>query len=161
MALADDLAQEAMVRAWSARASYEMGTNFRAWMYTILRNQFYSTVRKNSRMVAWDPEVAERVMVAAPTQHHRLNVRDVIDALQKLPAEQREALMLVAADGLSYEETASVMNCAVGTIKSRVARGRVALAALIDGPEDAIDVLAQVDESRKSRQVLGFAGRSG
>ena len=133
-----------------------MGTNFRAWMYTILRNQFYSTVRKNSRMVAWDPEVAERVMVTGPTQHHRLNVRDVIDALQKLPAEQREALMLVAADGLSYEETAAVMNCAVGTIKSRVARGRVALAALIDGPEDAIDVLAPVDESRKPRQTVGL-----
>lgn len=133
--LADDMAQDAMARAWAARASYTQGTNFRAWMFMILRNHFYTTLRKNSRMVSWDPEVAERVLVAGPTQHDRINVSDVSDALQKLPAEQREVLMLIGANGVSYEEAADIMGCAIGTIKSRLARGRAALAALIDGPD--------------------------
>lgn len=134
--LADDLAQEAIVRAWAARNSFEPGTNFRAWMFMILRNQFYTTLRKNSRIVDWDPQVAERTLVAEASQEDRVNVQDVAAALQKLPAEQREVLMLVGANGVSYEEAATIMGCAVGTIKSRLARGRAALAALISGPDD-------------------------
>jgi len=103
-------------------------------MFMILRNHYYTTLRKNARMVSWDPEVAERVLVAAPTQQDGLNVRDVQAALQKLPAEQREVLLLIGANGVSYEEAADIMGCAIGTIKSRLARGRVALTALIDGP---------------------------
>lgn len=133
--MADDMAQDAMARAWAARASYTPGTNFRAWIFMILRNHFYTTLRKNSRMVSWDPEVAERVLVAGPTQHDRINVSDVSKALQKLPAEQREVLMLIGANGVSYEEAAEIMGCAIGTIKSRLARGRAALSALIDGPD--------------------------
>jgi RNA polymerase sigma-70 factor, ECF subfamily len=133
--LADDMAQDAMMRAWAARASYAAGTNFRAWMFMILRNNFYTTLRKNSRMVSWDPEVAERVLVTGATQHAGLDVADVAAALQKLPTEQREVLMLIGANGMSYEEAATVMGCAIGTIKSRLARGRVALSALIDGTE--------------------------
>jgi RNA polymerase sigma-70 factor (ECF subfamily) len=100
----------------------------------ILRNHYYTTLRKNARMVAWDPDLAERVLVAAPTQQDRLNVHDVHAALLKLPAEQREVLLLIGANGVSYEEAAEIIGCAIGTIKSRLARGRVALAALIDGP---------------------------
>lgn len=133
--MADDMAQDAMARAWAARTSYTPGTNFRAWIFMILRNHFYTTLRKNSRMVSWDPEVAERVLVAGPTQHDRINVSDVSKALQKLPAEQREVLMLIGANGVSYEEAAEIMGCAIGTIKSRLARGRAALSALIDGPD--------------------------
>lgn len=133
--MADDMAQDAMTRAWAARASYTPGTNFRAWMFMILRNHFYTTLRKNSRMVSWDPEVAERILVAGPSQHDRINVSDVSKALQKLPAEQREVLMLIGANGVSYEEASEIMGCAIGTIKSRLARGRAALAALIEGPE--------------------------
>lgn len=132
--LADDMVQDAMTRAWAARQSYAAGSNFRAWMFMILRNHYYTTLRKNARMVSWDPEVAERVLVAAPTQQDGLNVRDVQAALQKLPAEQREVLLLIGANGVSYEEAADIMGCAIGTIKSRLARGRVALTALIDGP---------------------------
>jgi RNA polymerase sigma-70 factor (ECF subfamily) len=80
--------------------------------------------------------VAERVLVVAPAQQNGINVDDVAKALQKLPAEQREVLLLIGANGLSYEEAAAVMGCAIGTVKSRLARGRTALAALIDGPED-------------------------
>ncbi|MGC1469261.1 MAG: sigma-70 family RNA polymerase sigma factor [Sphingorhabdus sp.] len=134
--MADDLAQDTMMRAWAARTSYTQGTNFRAWMFMIMRNQFYTTVRRNSRMTSLDPEVAERVLVVAPAQQNGINVDDVAKALQKLPVEQRETLMLIGANGLSYEEAAEVMGCAMGTVKSRLARGRAALAALIDGPAD-------------------------
>jgi RNA polymerase sigma-70 factor (ECF subfamily) len=136
--LADDLAQEAMMRAWAAHASFTPGTNFRAWMFMILRNQFYTTMRKNSRMTSWDPEAAERLLVEAPPQQHHIHMRDVEKALQKLPAEQREILMLVGAGGASYEEAAFITGCAIGTVKSRLARGRVALAALINGPDAAV-----------------------
>jgi RNA polymerase sigma-70 factor, ECF subfamily len=132
--MADDLAQDTMMRAWAARGSYTQGSNFRAWMFMIMRNQFYTTLRKNSRTTSLDPEVAERVLVVAPAQHDGINVDDVAKALQQLPAEQREVLMLVGANGLSYEEAAEIMGCAMGTVKSRLARGRAALALLIDGP---------------------------
>jgi RNA polymerase sigma-70 factor (ECF subfamily) len=133
--MADDLAQDAMTRGWAARASFTPGTNFRAWMFMILRNQFYTTIRKNSRMTSWDPEVAERVLVEAPAQQDAIHVADVAKALQKLPPEQREVLLLIGASGLSYEEAAEIIGCAMGTVKSRLARGRKALAELIDGPE--------------------------
>jgi RNA polymerase sigma-70 factor (ECF subfamily) len=133
--MADDMAQEAMVRGWAARASFTPGTNFRAWMFMILRNQFYTTIRKDRRMTSWDPEVAERVLVEAPAQQDAIHVDDVARALQQLPAEQREVLLMIGASGMSYEEAAEVIGCAIGTIKSRLARGRKALALLIDGPE--------------------------
>jgi RNA polymerase sigma-70 factor (ECF subfamily) len=103
-------------------------------MFMIARNQFYTTLRKNSRMTSWDPEVAERVLVSAPAQQHGIDVADVAKALQKLPAEQREVLLLVGANGIPYEEAAEIIGCAIGTVKSRLARGRTALALLIDGP---------------------------
>ena len=134
--MADDLAQDTIMRAWAARESYTQGTNFRAWMFMIMRNQFYSTIRKNSRTTSLDPEVAERVLVVAPAQQNGINVDDVAKALQRLPAEQRETLLLIGANGLSYEEAADVMGCAMGTVKSRLARGRTALVAMIDGPAD-------------------------
>ena len=134
--MADDLAQDAMMRAWAARTSFTPGTNFRAWMFMILRNQFYTTIRKNSRMTSWDPEVAERILVEAPAQQHAIHLADVSKALQKLPAEQREVLLLIGANGLSYEEAAEIIGCAMGTVKSRLARGRKALMELIDGPLD-------------------------
>lgn len=137
--LADDLAQDALTRAWGARLSFAKGTNFRAWIYIILRNQFYTTIRKNSRMVAWDPDIAARTLIAPDSQQDIINLKDVEKALQKLPAEQREVLILVGAGGVAYEEAAEIMGCAVGTIKSRLARGRAALAALIDGPDHEDD----------------------
>jgi RNA polymerase sigma-70 factor, ECF subfamily len=130
--MADDLAQDAMTRAWAARASFTPGTNFRAWMFMILRNQFYTNFRKNSRMVSWDPEIAERVLVQAPDQQDAIHVADVAKALQQLSAEQREVLLLIGANGVSYNEAAEIVGCAVGTIKSRLARGRKALAMLLD-----------------------------
>lgn len=100
----------------------------------ILRNQFYTTMRKDSRMVSWDPDVAERILLEAPSQQEAIHVDDVARALQKLSPEQREVLLLVGANGLSYEEAAEIIGCAMGTVKSRLARGRKVLAELIDGP---------------------------
>jgi RNA polymerase sigma-70 factor, ECF subfamily len=137
--LADDLAQDAMTRAWSARLSFEPSTNFRAWMFRILRNQFYTTIKKNARLVLSEPEFIERALTVEAAQHDRINVADVAAALQKLPAQQREALMLIGANGVSYEEAATIMGCAIGTVKSRVARARTALAQLVDAPVE-IDV---------------------
>ena len=134
--MADDLAQDAMMRGWAARASFTPGTNFRAWMFMILRNQFYTTLRKNKRMTSWDPEVAERVLVEAPGQQDAIHLADVARALQQLPAEQREILMMIGANGLTYEEAAEVIGCALGTVKSRLARGRKALTVLIEGRDD-------------------------
>ena len=145
--MADDLAQDTMMRAWAARASYTQGSNFRAWMFMIMRNQFYTTLRKNARTTSLDPEVAERVLFVAPAQQNGINVDDVAKALQKLPAEQREVLLLVGANGLSYEEAAEIMGCAMGTIKSRLARGRAALALLIDGSADGEMPTAPQDHS--------------
>lgn len=133
--MADDMVQDAMLRGWAARASFMPGTNFRAWMFMILRNQFYTTIRKDKRMCSWDPEVAERLLVEAPAQQGAIHVADVARALHMLPAEQREVLLLIGANGASYDEAAEVIGCAVGTIKSRLARGRRALALLIDGPD--------------------------
>jgi RNA polymerase sigma-70 factor (ECF subfamily) len=137
--LADDLAQEAMMRAWAARDSFEPGTNFRAWIFMILRNHFYTTIRKNSRMTSWDPEAAERILVQEAAQQHAIHLSDLEKALQQLPAEQREMLLLVGAGGASYEEAAEIAGCALGTVKSRLARGRTALAALINGPDEYED----------------------
>jgi RNA polymerase sigma-70 factor, ECF subfamily len=155
--LADDLAQDAIMRAWAAHESYTPGTNFRAWMFMILRNQFYTTMRKNSRMTSWDPEAAERLLVEAAPQQHHIHMSDVEKALQKLPAEQREMLLIVGAGGASYEEAAQITGCAIGTVKSRLARGRVALAALINGPDDdMVSVSAkqkrQIDPEKKRQQ---------
>ena len=133
--MADDLAQDAMTRAWAARESFTLGTNFRAWMFMILRNQFYTTIRKNARETSLDPEFAERMLIEAPAQQHAIHVSDVAKVLQKLPAEQREVLMLIGANGVSYEEAAEIIGCAIGTIKSRLSRGRSALAEMIDGPQ--------------------------
>lgn len=144
---ADDLVQEAMTRAWAARSSYTPGTNFRAWMFMILRNRYFTTIRKNARSVSWDPEVAERVLVSPADQEDRLHLQDVEIALQKLPKEQREVLLLIGANGMSYEEAMEIVGCAMGTIKSRLARGRAALALLINGASNE-DQIAQFRVAR-------------
>ena len=160
--LADDLAQEAMMRAWAARDSFTMGTNFRAWMFMIVRNQFYTTVRKNSRMSSWDPEAAERLLVEAPPQQHAVHMSDVEKALQKLPVEQREMLVLVGAGGASYEEAAEITGCAIGTVKSRLARGRTALATLIDGPSSEVigTIVVKSKAQRKGTELPASPGEA-
>lgn len=134
---ADDIAQEAMLKAWKARESYKAGTNLKAWCFTILRNHFYSEKRRSWRRQPLDPEVAEATLVANDDASQNIELLAVRNALQKLPVDQREALILVGASGLAYEEAAEICGCAVGTIKSRVSRARKSLEALIDDPANS------------------------
>jgi len=129
---ADDLAQEAMIKAWDARAGYEMGTNMKAWTFMILRNQFYSEKRRSWRQTQLDQEAAERTLVAVDDPASPVALNEVRLALAMLPMEQREALVLVGAGGFAYEEAAEICGCAVGTVKSRVSRARRALQAILD-----------------------------
>src|SRR5258706_8273894 len=128
-AAADDLAQDAMVKAWDARASFEMGTNMKAWTFMILRNQFYTEKRRSWRQSQLDQEAAERTLVAIDDPAAPVALDELRLALGMLPSEQREALVLVGAGGFAYEEAAEICNCAVGTVKSRVSRARRALHA--------------------------------
>ncbi len=129
---ADDLAQDAMVRAWDARASFEMGTNMKAWTFMILRNQFYSEKRRSWRQGQLDQDAAERTLLAVDNPEAPLALDELRLCLAMLPAEQREALILVGAGGFAYEEAAEICNCAVGTVKSRVSRARRALQAALE-----------------------------
>jgi RNA polymerase sigma-70 factor (ECF subfamily) len=129
---ADDLAQDAMMKAWDARASFEMGTNMKAWTFMILRNQFYSEKRRSWRQTQLDQEAAERTLVAVDNPEAPVALDELRLGLAMLPIEQREALILVGAGGFAYEEAAEICDCAVGTVKSRVSRARRALQGILE-----------------------------
>lgn len=129
---ADDLVQETAIKAWSARARFMPGTSMRAWTFAILRNHYLSELRRNRRQADFDPDVAERLLVMEADQEDRLHLSDMQAALQKLSAERREALLLVGASGFTYEEAATICDCAIGTMKSRVARARAELGRLLE-----------------------------
>jgi RNA polymerase sigma-70 factor (ECF subfamily) len=135
---ADDLVQEALVRGLTYIQQFQPGTNIQAWLFTILRNQFHTLHRKRKREVE-DPDgaIAARLSVL-PEQEGYLAVQDLRAALSHLAVEQREALLLVAAQGFSYEEAAEICGTRTGTIKSRVHRARAELAELlrIENPEE-------------------------
>jgi RNA polymerase sigma-70 factor, ECF subfamily len=128
---ADDLVQETLVKAWGNLDSFVEGTNLPAWLFTILRNFYYSEYRKRRREVP-DPDGAIATKLAtAPAQNSHMDLRDLHAALQQLPNDQREALILIGVSGLAYEEAAEICGCAVGTMKSRVNRARTRLANLL------------------------------
>ncbi len=129
--LADDLVQETLMKAWAARKRFQAGTNMRAWTFIILRNLFLSQMRRSRFRGEWDDVVADRILAAPAGQDKQVELGDMQRALLHLPQPQREALILVGAGGFAYEEAAEICGVAVGTIKSRVARGRVALETLL------------------------------
>lgn len=129
--LADDLVQETLLKAWAARKRFQAGTNMRAWTFIILRNLFLSQMRRARFKGEWDELTASKLLAAPASQDRHIELGDMQRALLHLPQPQREALILVGAGGFAYEEAAEICGCAVGTIKSRVARGRVALEALM------------------------------
>lgn len=151
---ADDLAQEAMLKAWKARASYQAGTNLKAWTFTILRNLFYSEKRRSWRRQQLDPEVAEATLVASDNSSSALDLLALRNALVFLPEDQREALVLVGAGGLSYEETAEICGCAVGTIKSRVSRARKALVEILENNEARFSGDSEISASEAFDDIL-------
>lgn len=130
---ADDLVQETAVKAWTARDRFTPGTSMRAWTFTILRNHYLDELRRARPQADYDPEAMERLLVMEADQEGPLHVSDVQQALQRLSPERRESLLLVGAGGLTYEEAAQICDCALGTMKSRVARARAELAMILHG----------------------------
>jgi RNA polymerase sigma-70 factor (ECF subfamily) len=146
---ADDLVQEALLRALANLGSFEPGTNMSAWLLTILRNVFHSEYRKRRREVE-DAEgsYAER-LTSLPEQTSRLEMNEFRQALKSLPPDQCESLILVGASGFSYEEAAQICGCAVGTIKSRVNRARIRLAKIL-----SIEDNSDFGPDRETRAVV-------
>jgi RNA polymerase sigma-70 factor (ECF subfamily) len=128
---ADDLVQDTIMKAWAKQEQFEMGTNMKAWLFTILRNELYSKMRKRGREVQDSDGVFTENLAQHPSQYGSLDMQDFKKALEKLPEEQREAIILVGASGFSYEEAAEICGCALGTIKSRVNRARQRLQELL------------------------------
>lgn len=128
---ADDLVQEALTKAWAHLDSFKPGSNMRAWLFTILRNVFYSEFRKRRREVEDVDGQHAATLLTHPEQFGHLDMADFRRALDDLADDQREALVLVGASGFSYEEAAEICGCAVGTVKSRVNRARTRLASAL------------------------------
>jgi RNA polymerase sigma-70 factor (ECF subfamily) len=163
--LADDLVQETLLKAWAARKRFQAGTNMRAWTFIILRNLFLSQMRRARFKGEWDDVTAAKILAAPASQDRHVELGDMQRALLHLPQPQREALILVGAGGFAYEEAAEICGCAVGTIKSRVARGRVALEGLMTGgklpsrrqhktdPDKSAlqEIMSEVDELSRNR----------
>ena len=145
---ADDLVQDTLIKAWTHRAKFEPGTNLRAWLFTILRNTYYTAVVRRRREVADEDGKHAATLSAAPTQDWSVAVHSLRSALQHLPHEHREALVLVGAAGMTYEEAAEICGCALGTIKSRVNRARARLLKIMD---------ADVAEDTFAGEMLGAA----
>lgn len=131
-ATADDIVQDTLVKAWTNINSFEPGSNMRAWLFTILRNTYYSLHRKRKREVEDVDGAHTESLAQKPSHDGRLNMRDFYDAFDQLNDEQREALVLVGAGGFSYEEAAKMCGVKTGTIKSRVNRARARLAVLME-----------------------------
>jgi RNA polymerase sigma-70 factor, ECF subfamily len=153
---ADDLVQETLTKAWAHQKSFQPGTNLKAWLYTILRNEFYSQMRRKKREVQdVDGAYASRLAVH-PHQPGHADLADMNVAMAQLPEDQREALVLVAAFGFSYEEAADICSVAVGTIKSRVNRARNRLSEILNvegetdfGPDATSEAVISSAETRR------------
>ncbi len=145
---ADDLVQDTMLKAWNSLDTFEEGTNLRAWLFTILRNTYFSECRRRRREVPDDSGEYVAQLCVPPAQDGCVDAQDVLRALSKLTDDQREALILVGAEGFAYEEAAMICGCAVGTIKSRVNRARNRLSEVLGieaaqdfGPEPATEAV--------------------
>ena len=160
---ADDLVQETLLRALANIDSFQPGSNLPAWLFTILRNLFRSDYRKRRREVEDADGSYAKTLKTQPAQNAHLEFEEFRAALDKLPQDQREALILVGASGFSYEDAAAICKCAVGTVKSRVARARKTLIEILDGGdtlgdvsrpaggEAAREIMAQLDQLSPGR----------
>jgi RNA polymerase sigma-70 factor, ECF subfamily len=156
---ADDLVQETLLKAWDHLESFQEGTNLRAWLFTILRNTYFSECRRRRREVE-DRDGKAADLAVHPGQQGHIDMQDFRRALNLLPPDQREALVLVGAAGFSYEEAAGISGCAVGTIKSRVNRARGKLTELLGmaprefGPDTATGAV-MANRGHGARPSLG------
>jgi RNA polymerase sigma-70 factor, ECF subfamily len=151
---ADDLVQETLFRAWTHMDAYRPGSMI-AWLVTILRNVFRGEFRKRRREVADSDGRYAEMLTSRPAQVDRLELDELFRALAELPVDNREALILVGASGFTYQETADICGCAVGTIKSRVNRGRNLLAGLIGDPQRDMNVIEAAPTHRSAFAVSG------
>lgn len=150
---ADDLVQDTLERALTRLDSYTPGTNMRAWLFTILRNAHINELRRARTTTAPD-ETLEALSPPVPAgQEHGLAMRDLHRALAQLTPEMREVLLLIGLEGMSYEEAADVLGAKVGTVKSRLCRGREALRRLMDGDLKLKDIEAEME---KVAEVMQF-----
>jgi len=120
----DDLFQETMLKALSKRGQFQPGTNLRAWMFTIMRNTFRTSAMKAARERTGDGDCVSLDVISSPTQEWTVQGREAMTAIHRLPQHYRTVLILVVVMGESYEDSARICRCKVGTVKSRVARGR-------------------------------------
>jgi RNA polymerase sigma-70 factor, ECF subfamily len=130
---ADDLVQETLIRAWNSLGDFQEGTNFKAWLFTILRNNFYNGLRKLKHQTEYAKSMDNSHFIEPASQEKKLEFEDVIRGLGVLPPDQREALILVTVENMSYEEVATICGCPIGTVKSRVNRARARLEAHLEG----------------------------
>ncbi len=134
----DDLVQECLTRAIANIDSWQPGTNLRAWLFVILKNVFRNDKRRAQHDMAYRSGLERDVPLVSPAQqHNHLVLSEVQQAFLQLTEDHREVLMLIAVEGLRYEEAASILNISVGTVKSRLSRARTALRALIDIPDES------------------------
>lgn len=157
--LADDLVQETVMKAWKSIGKFEVGTNMRAWLFTILRNTYYTSYTKSRREVADVDGVLSGKLAVKPEHDGKLAYNDFLQAFEKLPDDQREALTLVGASGFAYHEAAEMCGVATGTMKSRVNRARQKLVELLDlSPDDSLEL---TDSGTMAVVVAGQSVRRG
>jgi RNA polymerase sigma-70 factor (ECF subfamily) len=154
---ADDLVQETILKAWSKFDRFQPGTDLRAWLFTIMRNTFYSLRRKMRREVEDPDGIHAQSLFEAPSHDGRLAMGDFLAAFNQLSDEHREVLILVGANGYSYEEAAGMMGVAIGTAKSRANRARARLASLLHLAEGE-DILAA--PSGATQAVMGLSAHT-
>jgi RNA polymerase sigma factor (sigma-70 family) len=131
--IAEDMMQETLAKAWRARDRFQLGTNLKAWIFTILRNEFHSYLRHARHEAQWDDELGENIPAPNGKQERTMDLSDTARALGELREDQRDALILVGAGGFTCEEAARLRGTAMGTIKSRVGRAREHLLKYVDG----------------------------
>ena len=155
VAAADDLVQDTIVKAWTNIDKFQPGTNMQAWLFTILRNTYFSSLRKTRREVADPDGIHAASLFTKPDHDGRLALTDFRRAFDQLSPEHREVLILVGASGFTCDEAAEMIGVAVGTVKSRTNRARKRLADLM-GLAEGEDVLSGPDSS-----TMAVMGRSG
>lgn len=146
---ADDLVQDTLLKAWAARDRFAAGSSMRAWTFVILRNTYFSNMRRNKFTGKYDELAAERILSAPAPQQDSLHLADLQRALMELSDDHREAIILVGAGGHTYEEAAEIANCTIGTMKSRVSRARARLQDILKDGQFDYDNNAR-DSSSKS-----------
>ncbi|MER8766937.1 sigma-70 family RNA polymerase sigma factor [Mesorhizobium sp. M0968] len=156
---ADDLVQETLAKGLANIDKFEPGTRMKSWLFTIMRNTYYTRVRAATREAPGIVDCASLAPVSQPAQEWSMQSKEVHRAVQSLPKSQSEVLMLVGVLGVSYEETAVICGCAVGTVKSRLSRARAGVLEFL-GEKSAQELTERRDYLRDGRLATTMAGNA-